>query len=415
MRDRTGLKVRTVAVVSTLVAAMLLLLSLVPFVSAAVPWTQPADDVSIEETGLDELFVIDCWVVKNSDYDYQMWYTHSRADMSPSELATGIADIITGAMISSLVNLELDTLLEEMATIDASALWDFMTAMTTIIGYAESTDGINWNIVDDEVLAGASDAWYNYGAPCVIKDDDTYEMWFTHSDTSLTSDNIDDFLLGLGSTDTATARNAIIGLINGTGSAIGYATSTDSTTWNIIDTDIVPAAGGGVWDIVAAPSVIKNGSDYEMWYTYADASLTTDDIDDIVDEIEADTFDSDDLWSIFNTIDSVIGYAISTDGETWSIDNPSVISNGSGLWNAVGTPCVIENGGVYEIWYTSLTTDLNAGSFQTLMNEIKDLEPYISTLWGNLEDEEWDGNQQRRPGRQPHLRAGGGRLGRGQP
>ncbi|MFC1875286.1 hypothetical protein ACFLY3_03985 [Chloroflexota bacterium] len=382
MRNATGLKVRTIAILSTISVAILLLASLFPLVYAAVPWTKNPGELSLDN----ELFVVDSWVVKNSDTDYEMWYTHSRADMGISELAGNIKNILSDDLISALISLDLAGLLAEIAAIDATNLWNFMTATTTVIGYATSTDGMNWNVVDDEVLAGTAGEWENFGAPCVIKNDvDDYEMWFTHSaDTSLTADNIDDILLDLGSTDPAVVRDAIIALMNSTSSAIGYATSPDGTTWTIGDTDIVDA-GGGIWDIVAAPSVIKNASDdYEMWYTYTDTSLTTDDLDTILHPDNIGDFDTDNLWNILDSIDSVIGHAISTDGASWTIDNPSVISNGSGLWNGVATPCVIKNGSVYEIWYSSFTTDLTSTTFADLFTELQALETDILDLWDSF-------------------------------
>ncbi|MFC2026564.1 hypothetical protein ACFLUX_01145 [Chloroflexota bacterium] len=387
MRNATGLKVRTIAILSTISVAILLLTSLFPLVYAAVPWTKDPGELSLKEDVIyDELFVIDSWVVKNSDTDYEMWYTHSRTDMGISQLESNITAILSDGLISALISLDLAGLLDEMALINPTDLWNFLTATTTVIGYATSTDGMNWNVVDDEVLAGTAGEWENFGAPCVIKNDvDDYEMWFTHSaDTSLTADNIDDILLDLGSTDTATVRDAMIALINSTSSTIGYATSSNGIEWGTPTPSVFGDSGGGVWDIVAAPCVIKNGTDdYEMWYTYADTSLNTDDLDTILHPDNIGDFDSGDLWDILNSIDSVIGYA-TYDGLDWTIVNPSVISNGSGLWNGVATPCVIKNGGVYEIWYSSFTTDLDSTEFGNLFTDLQTLGPDILSLWGSF-------------------------------
>ncbi|MCJ7763952.1 MAG: hypothetical protein MUO90_02180, partial [Dehalococcoidales bacterium] len=161
MINATGLKVRTVTILSTISVAILLLTSLFPLVYAAVPWIKDPGELSLQEGTADELFVIDSWVVKNSDTDYEMWYTHSRADMNISELAGNITAILSDDLISALINLDLAVLLDEMAVIDPASLWNFMTATTTVIGYATSPDGIVWDVEEEnhEVLAGTAGEW----------------------------------------------------------------------------------------------------------------------------------------------------------------------------------------------------------------------------------------------------------------
>ena len=119
MRNATGLKVQTIAILSTISVAILLLTSLFPLVYAAVLWTKDPGELSLKEGVIDELFVIDSWVVKNSDTDYEMWYTHSRADMAISELAGNITAILSDDLISALIDMDLAGLLAEMALINA--------------------------------------------------------------------------------------------------------------------------------------------------------------------------------------------------------------------------------------------------------------------------------------------------------
>ena len=386
MGNKPGLKVQTIATLSIISVAILLLTSLFPLVHAAVPWTKNPGDVYLKEDVIyDELFVINSWVIKNSDTDYEMWYTHSRAEMTVTELATSITTILSDNLISALTNLDLAGLLTEMAAIDAAYLWNFMTSSTTVIGYATSSDGINWSVVDDQVLAGTPGAWENYGAPCVIKDGGTYEMWFTHSDAVLDQTSLATYFGNLDDPDPTVVRDAIIALMNCTSSAIGYATSSDGMDWGTPQLNAFDYSSGGIWDMVVTPCVIKNASnDYAMWYTYAETSLTADYLDTILDPVNIGSFDANELLNILNNISSVIGYA-TYDGVDWTIANPNIIYGASGgLWDSVATPCVIKNGGVYEIWYSSFTSDLNSTSFSDLFTAIQGIETDIMSLWSSF-------------------------------
>ncbi len=118
------------------------------------------------------------------------------------------------------------------------------------IGYAWSTDGgITWTKHPNPVLGvGPPGSWddRNVGHPTVFFDGLTYQMWFH------------------GNRDNP--------FLNST-SQIGYATSSDGTTWTKVDTPIV-RRGPGSWESVAVfpGTVLFDGNMYHMWYTGDDGA-----------------------------------------------------------------------------------------------------------------------------------------------
>jgi hypothetical protein len=130
---------------------------------------------------------------------------------------------------------------------DSSDIWR--------IGYATSPDGIHWNRQNNgnPVLnPSAGDEWDSQDvyAPCVIKDGENYKMWYSGRYPGL--------------------------------SGIGYATSSDGITWSKSGSNPVLAPGaGGQWDSdhIFAACVIKNETNkYEMWYSGSDGSAGPDKI-----------------------------------------------------------------------------------------------------------------------------------------
>ena len=173
--------------------ALILTASLVMLVQAAVPWTKQGV-VSLDG----ELFVEEAYVIKNSATDYEMWYTHGQAALDISAIATSLAAILTDDIVTTLSNLDLDALLDALSVVDVDALWDFLTDTSTVIGYATSTDGIDWTVVDSAVLAGGGGAWDSVGAPSIVKTGpSSYEMWYTHTKTSITKSELQGILPGL--------------------------------------------------------------------------------------------------------------------------------------------------------------------------------------------------------------------------
>ena len=180
------------------------------------------------------------------------------------------------------------------------------------IGYAHSSDGINWTKYNDPattgppfaesdpVLTPTGSGWDSLVTilPVVIFDNTTneYKMWY--------------------------------GGGRGTGASIGYATSPDGISWTKYGTNPVMQSGEpGKWDdrAVLPGTVIFDGSIYKMWYSGNRA------------------------LPYFR-----IGYATSTDGINWTRHPNPVLNPGiSGEWDYiyVYTPEVIWDGSIYHMWY----------------------------------------------------------------
>ena len=171
------------------------------------------------------------------------------------------------------------------------------------IGYATSTDGISWTKYEENPVLEAGDqgAWDVGGVrqPTVIKDGDTYEMWYG-------------------------------GVMEGGDDsyAVGYATSTDGINWTKDSSNPVFESLATGWDneSVEDPSVIKDDGTYRMWYFGIGAF--------------AEGF----------------GYATSTDGINWTQQGstPVLTMGAFGAWdsNEIFNPHVIKDGTTLKMWYS---------------------------------------------------------------
>ena len=180
---------------------------------------------------------------------------------------------------------------------------------TRRIGYATSSDGISWTRQGLVLDLGPGIAWdsVSVSAPWVIKDGSTYMMWYVGSD--------------------------------GVRERIGLATSSNGIAWNKKGAVLAPGSPGQPDDAgVNHPTVIKegglgpDGSSYVMWYGADDGTYTT------------------------------ICMAYSGDGKTWSkydedldgFTEPVLNTGAPGSWDArwASEPSVLKSGGVYFMWYT---------------------------------------------------------------
>ena len=199
------------------------------------------------------------------------------------------------------------------------------------IGYASSSDGINWNKHAGSVLqTGASNTWENayLEGPCVLLHDDTLRMWYASVD-----------LIGDGQPTDFTGN-------------IGYAWSLDGIIWNKhSDNPIFTSYNSGGWDLasVADPHVIFHDGMYHMWY----AGLTT--------------------WAAENF---KMGYAYSVDGINWArpITTPSLETGASGAWDEEDASygCAIFNpqSNQYEMWYTGIDANYPSSNLNDYYYEI---------------------------------------------
>ena len=112
---------------------------------------------------------------------------------------------------------------------------------------------------------------------------------------------------------------------------IGYATSSNGTTWSKYGSNPVLTPSVSGWDSTHVNYcwVIKDVATYKMWYTGTDNA----------DEEQ----------------DCQIGYATSGNGTTWTKDagNPVLSKGGANDWDAdfTGWLTVIIDGGTYKMWY----------------------------------------------------------------
>ncbi len=369
-------------------------LILVPLVSrpspaqAAVTWTEYQGEVTLDS----EKYVVDAWVIRESSTSYKMWYTHGKTDVSVLGIVNDITAILTDNLITDIANLDLEELLNDLGGLDIGTLKALLDGTSTVIGYATSTNGKTWTKVNSEVLAGSGGAWDSVGAPCVIWDgtDNQYKMWYTRLDTDLNQTSLQNYLTDLGGND-ATRKAAILNLLGSTRTVIGYATSPYGETWTVQDDEVLPAGGDKLWNSVGAPSVIKDDDEtdsqkrYKMWYTRADTDQIQAHLVTVLSEINADTFGLAEIIDIIDGTSSVIGYATSPDGTTWTPGNLNWTPSITALWDSVADPSVVKTGSSYEMWYTNVKTNLLEANLGILLDNIVALGP--AALWTTLKDE----------------------------
>ncbi len=375
------------AVVFSLVLASMVIL---PSPVAAVPWEKHTGNVTLLEEGLKEWGVVDAWVIKDGPTSYKMWYTHAKTNLSITGIATALKATLPGTLFSSIVDdivhLDLNALLTDLSGIDSGALYDFLNTTSTVIGYATSSDGVDWTVVDAEVLAGGGGVWDSVGAPNVVKtDNSTYEMWYTQVSANITQGYLETILTGLGGNVTA-RKDAILSLLSATSTVISYATSVNGTSWTPVSSGVLTGDSGGIWDSVTHPNVVKtDNSTYEMWYTLVSTNITQGYLETILTNVG--TLTMSDLETIFNGSSTVIKYATSGDGILWNKVGSEVLAGGSGgIFDSVGAPSVAKtDNSTYEMWYTQVSTNI---TLETDLQAILDAVPAenITALWTTFGD-----------------------------
>ncbi|MDD4873934.1 MAG: hypothetical protein PHE15_03030 [Dehalococcoidales bacterium] len=375
MRTGISLRAKAIAVLANIIL-VILCVNPVPQIEAAVAWTKHTGEVTLDSA----LYVVDSWVVSDG-FDYEMWYTHGKTSLSLADIGTCITSILTGDIINDFIDLDFETLLtEHLSELDIETLWDTLNNTSTVIGYAKSTDGTDWDVEDSEVFAATGDGWDSVGTPCVVKTTGGYEMWYTHTKLNLTKTEIETAITDMAYPEKRV--DTVISLMESVYAAIGYATSTDGQDWTIVNEDVLPTGGSSLWESVGDPSVIRTGDSYQMWYTYGETSLTREDMEAMMTDILNHDFDSDNFWDALNRVSSTIGYATSEDGQNWTVESTSGLSTpGGGIWDSVAGASVVKTAGGYEMWYTNWVTDLDMTGFYGLIEEVKLLKPDIIGLW----------------------------------
>ncbi len=112
------------------------------------------------------------------------------------------------------------------------------------IGYATSTDGINWIKDASNPIFTTGTGWDSVYVqdPHVIKSGNVYRMWYGGNS------------------------------VGSYGQEIGYATSTDGINWTRLPAQVLNVGATGSWDANTAsfPSVLYDNGNWMMWYTGKD-------------------------------------------------------------------------------------------------------------------------------------------------
>ncbi|MFC1957922.1 hypothetical protein ACFLX0_03820 [Chloroflexota bacterium] len=123
---------------------------------------------------------------------------------------------------------DFETLLNNLAALDITTIKGLLGNTNTIIGYADSTTSTDWTVQSSPHLLGSStNVCSNVAAPSVVKDGNTYNMWYTES--------IDDLSVA-----------DLAAFVFGTDLPIGYASYTTPTTEATDEAEeAAPPAGEG--------------------------------------------------------------------------------------------------------------------------------------------------------------------------
>lgn len=252
--------------------------------------------------------------------NYHMWYTRktgtTRENMGYMTSTNGLSWTLVDslAIMPSAISTRFDFKKVGHGTVikDGDTLkmwyWGGNSSSNAGIGFAWSLNGQNWTRVDgpgigksviDQTIDGSGAL--AIATPCVIKEGSTYKMWYARA-----------YLVG-----TKVLYR------------IGYATSSNGLNWTVVagsgaNGSVIDIGASGNFDesMVFFPSVIKNGTQYQMWYAGYDS----------VSALRE-------------------GYATSSDGISWT----KVTGNstkGSCL-DSGGTSSVSLVGSVYKMWYSS--------------------------------------------------------------
>jgi uncharacterized repeat protein (TIGR01451 family) len=241
---------------------------------------------------------------------YKMWYSgYDGANPSQIGLATSTDGLTwvkegTNPVLSPSRSWEETGVSRSSVILDGSVykMWYTGTNNAGVIqiGYASSPDGINWvKFQGNPVLVvGSPGSWddEDVSGPTVIKDGNTYHMWY-------------------GGYDGSTFR-------------IGHASSSNGITWIKDPSNPVLDVGDvGDWDWLAtySPEATKIGDDYRLWYSGETLPIA---------------------WQT--------GYAESRNGGEW-VRRGMIVPEGSpGNFDSQSAdhPTVLMEGDKYRIWYS---------------------------------------------------------------
>ncbi len=223
--------------------------------------------------------------------------------------------------------------------------------------YADSTDGVTWGNKQQVLAPSGTPGAYDevrVAGPSVLNDGGNYKMWFSARDANAvwtigyatSPDGIVWTKVGkvldkglVGTWDSEMVREPSVILNGGTykmwyaGTAswpvfkIGYATSPNGLVWTKDSGNPIFTGTPGGWDgfEVYAPSVVKDGTTYHMYFSGTDNKVSN-------------------KWST--------GHATSSDGTSWVEEarNPILVPDGSN--DSLDYVGALNDGGTWKIWFS---------------------------------------------------------------
>ncbi|MGB5530661.1 MAG: hypothetical protein WBQ32_11900 [Ignavibacteriaceae bacterium] len=224
-----------------------------------VNWTKyPGNPIFTGQPGTWYAYLSMCSVLYNPDSSrYEMWFTAGAQASFPYNIGYAWSD----DGISWNVHTSNPVLTSTPGSWDAYMVFDPLvirengqykmwyagietTALLTKIGYATSTDGIEWqkDTLNNPVLLAGTASWESAAVshPFVIPDSNGYKMWYSGS--------------AAGASETA----------------FGYATSPDGINWqkDTLNNPVLLSGTIGQWDrVVYGPEILYIDNLYYMFYT----------------------------------------------------------------------------------------------------------------------------------------------------
>ena len=253
---------------------------------------------------------------------YKMWYTGSDVSTHRIGYATSFDGIVWEKHPANpVLDVGANGTWDDASVDDTTVLYDGSKyqmwyqghdGSNRRIGYATSFDGIVWEKYPANPVLdlGAPGTWEDshVGDPNVLFDGTQYHMWY------------------------------------GGNGRIGYATSFDGIVWEKYpDNPVLDLGAPGTWDdaSVGTPTVLFDGTKYQMWYTGSDVS---------------------------KPYPHRIGYATSFDGIVWETHpaNPVLDVGPIGTWEDwyVGSPIVLFDGTQYQMWYKGYHEEHSQGHWR---------------------------------------------------
>jgi len=372
-------KILTVTFISILVLSLIMVSagSLILAGPGGTGWTKYTGQLTMQNQPL----VADSWVIKDGT-TYKMWYTRLLINESTTQILSRINNLDPTTFTSNLFAKDYNALFTQVSGFAAADVFALLNSMTTVIGYATSSDGITWTIQSNNVLSGGIDILSGVGTPTVVNIDGTYHMWYTKGETGLTEASLGNVLTQCGGNQDS-RKAAAETVLQSNRTVIGHAISNDGgLTWTQQNNQVFPTTDGNLGASVGAPCVVYDSDDttYKMWYTRPRTDLTISEWADTISDTA--NIGMDTLIDTTDGTSAVIGYATSPDGLTWSIQNPAVLAGNAALWQSVGDPMVIKSSGTYHMWYTGSKTNLLSGGLGTLWGQLKAFN--LADIWTAL-------------------------------